>query len=96
MGLISVERVCNRHLRDNENPRENATPRCLMKRLVALNSEKPTNYLIEKIRRKWFFVGQKLRHKAEISQILSNFCLIFALTDRTQFSLNKFFRLKKC
>ena len=79
MGLISVERVCHRHLRGNEEPRENATPRCLMKRLVALVSEKRTNHLIGQITLK-----PKFRQ----------FCLIFALTYRTRFSSNKIFLLK--
>ena len=42
-----------------------------------------------------FFVGQKFRHQAEISTILSIFCLTFVLKYRTKFSTDKIFRRTK-
>ena len=42
-----------------------------------------------------YFVGQNFRQQAEISTILSDFCLTFVLKYRTKFSTDKIFHRTK-
>ena len=42
----------------------------------------------------WYLIGQKFRHQAEISTLLSNFCLTFVFKYWTKFSTDKIFDTK--
>ena len=53
------------------------------------------NFIGQNFRRTKYFVGQNFRHQAEISTLLSDFCLTFVLKHWTKFSTDKIFRRTK-
>ena len=53
------------------------------------------NTLSDKISSEKIFDGQNFRHQAEISTVLSDFCLTFVLNYWTKFSTDKMFRRTK-
>merc|ERR1719318_2557226 len=53
------------------------------------------NFVGQNFRRTKYFVGQNFLHQAEISTLLSDFCLTFVLKHWTKFSTDKIFRRTK-
>ena len=50
------------------------------------------NFVRQNFRQTKYFGGQNFRHQAEISTLLSHFCLTFVLKHWTKFSTDKIFR----
>ena len=53
------------------------------------------NFVGQNFRWTKYFVGQNFRHQAQISTLLSDFCLTFVLKYWTKFSTDKIFRRTK-